>query len=395
MTRAHHMNRLFYLICALISYGSLFPFEIEAAPAGAWAELLATWHKTSSRGDLLGNIILFVPMGMVGVWCYGRKPWQLATVFILAFVLAFALQILQIYIPSRDPSLQDVLWNTVGTGIGMGLALVVPKQTLARENLNLKNNALFLLLLMGAWLCYRLMPFIPTIDFQSIKDSLKPLLLHPQLNGLGLFHDSLAWAAFACMLAAFIKAQNPLPLPRRQHLAILTGIALATFCGEILILQNTLSLTNLTGAVLGIALWWFWPQRLGGITTPLALMLALMLILKGLSPFQLSPQAAEFHWLPFHGFIEGSMIMNSTVLFEKFFLYGALLWLLQQEGAGPRFALMTTLILTTGIEIGQLFFVGHTPEITEPFLVLLIAYSQRGLSPQASLPPQTQARPAT
>lgn len=379
------MNRLFYLICILISYGSLFPFHIHAAPTEAWEALLSTWNHSSSRGDLLGNIFLFVPLGLVGIWTYGRKPWLLAA----AFALALGLQILQIYIPSRDPSLQDVLWNMVGTVMGTTIAWGLPLRRLSMSSLHVEKNLHFVFVLLGAWLCYRLMPFIPSLDVQEIKNSLKPLLLHPHYDNLGLFHDTIAWASFACLL--FTVTQETKTLSAQRSLLLLISLSAATLAAEVIIVSNALSLTNLLGACLGVGLWWFWLRRLSSATTILALLLALMLLLKGLAPFSRLYEPAEFHWLPFYGFLGGSMLINIAVVFEKFFLYGSLLWLLQQEGASQRFALITTLILTTAIEMGQVFFAGHTPEITEPLLVLLIAYTQHGLSPRQ----QTQANPVS
>jgi VanZ family protein len=38
-------------------------------------------------------------------------------------VFAFVIQVLQAYLPSRQPALADVLWNSVGAALGIAMAL--------------------------------------------------------------------------------------------------------------------------------------------------------------------------------------------------------------------------------------------------------------------------------
>ena len=53
------------LATIFIVYGSLFPFEYRerSYPGGPVAYLLSTWHNWDRRGDLLSNILLYMPFG--------------------------------------------------------------------------------------------------------------------------------------------------------------------------------------------------------------------------------------------------------------------------------------------------------------------------------------------
>ena len=60
------LNILFYLVCFGIVYGSLFPFQFALAPDRAVVDhFLVSWRTVSGTGDILGNIALFMPFGLL------------------------------------------------------------------------------------------------------------------------------------------------------------------------------------------------------------------------------------------------------------------------------------------------------------------------------------------
>ena len=63
-------------------------------------------------------------------------------------------------------------------------------------------------ILLVSWVSYRLMPFVPGIDLQLLKDSLKPLLLQPQISVLDTFHDFSAWLAVFLLAATAAPGQR-------------------------------------------------------------------------------------------------------------------------------------------------------------------------------------------
>ena len=101
---------MWLLTAFVVAYGSLYPFRLVIGP-GARAERLAefwTSFELGSRGDVLGDIVLFVPFGLLGILALRTRS---LAVVALGTVFGFALQLGQVLIRGRIPALGDVLWN--------------------------------------------------------------------------------------------------------------------------------------------------------------------------------------------------------------------------------------------------------------------------------------------
>jgi hypothetical protein len=114
-------------------------------------------------------------------------------------------------------------------------------------------------------------------------------------------------------------------------------------------------------------------DRIKRIATMLAILLSISIVFQGLAPFDPRPVIATFNWLPFHGFFGGSMYHNTLALLQKTFLYSSLVFLLRELGLSWLKAALLTGFLLFLIEAAQIYFGGHTPEITDPLLVILFA----------------------
>jgi hypothetical protein len=122
-----------------------------------------------------------------------------------------------------------------------------------------------------------------------------------------------------------------------------------------------------------MVLWWTVLRPTQWRAALLIGLLVTLLAAQGLSPLEYRIVSEPFHWLPFYGFLGGSMLVNTYVLFEKFFFYGTLLWLLRETGASLKLAAGYSVGFVALIEWAQTHFSNHTPEITDPLLVLIIA----------------------
>ncbi|MCL6416233.1 VanZ family protein [Aestuariirhabdus sp. Z084] len=356
------MKGIFYLSAVLITYGSLYPFNFTGLEDHQlWHELMRGWNGRSHIGDILGNIILFIPYGYFGMFSFRRHT--IAKVLVSGILLALVLQMFQVYLPSRDANIRDVWWNLLGTGVGVVGALI---PFLRADRLLARHQQLevFPLIVAASWLGYRLMPFVPSIDWQQIKNSLKPLLLNPQLSVTNVFHDTVAWLVIALIWQTLKPPRWP---NRLLWLAVPVLFAL-----EVLIIYNSLSLSNVVGVMLAAAIWLCWMQHYPDRTRWVFLLLVAMLAINALAPFELRSSATEFHWIPFYGFLGGAMMLNTAVIFEKFFLFGAALWLLLQLGVRLPVATVIMVVITFAIEMAQLVFDHHLAEVTDPILVVLI-----------------------
>jgi VanZ family protein len=363
------MIAIWIIVTVIITYGSLFPFDFQTNDLN-WATFdlfIRSWQARTSWGDLLGNIILFIPFGIAGILSTRNLRFvSLNVLLVLAsgLVLAVGLQFAQLYLPGRTAALNDAIWNTLGLTLGMFFALVANNYFL---RLQIQERAIPLvpLVLIGIWGTYRLFPFVPTIDFQAIKDSLKPLLIHPEISLLGVFVNAVSW-----LLVGYFLKYLPGPGGTLGKL----GFLMASIFGlEVLIVANDVTASNIVGALIALMVSAMFLDRIKRIATMLAILLSISIVFQGLAPFDPRPVIATFNWLPFHGFFGGSMYHNTLALLQKTFLYSSLVFLLRELGLSWLKAALLTGFLLFLIEAAQIYFGGHTPEITDPLLVILFA----------------------
>jgi VanZ family protein len=376
------MNKLWLGFAAIAAYGSIYPFDFQLHQVDpmAWQAFLDTCCKATGRGDILGNVILFLPFGFLGILAAraeARPMRSFLFVCFVGFVFALLLQIAQFYLPSRDENLQDVIWNLLGIAVGAGLAL--PARRFVRNAVEHSGELqLVPWILIGSWLSYRLIPFVPSIDFQSIKDSVKPLLAFDSINP-----ESTAFSIVAWLLAGhFLK----LAYVGKRLDRLLPLLMLATFGLEILIVYNVLTPANVIGGLIAVILHRTVFSRLQSPEASLLASLLLVLVWVNLSPFVLRAEPQSFNWLPFQGFFGGSMFTNAQSACQKVFLYGSIVYLLLRMGAGSWISVLAASVWIGAIEVGQSYLIGHTPEITDPLLVVFAALAVIAIENMATTP---------
>jgi VanZ family protein len=192
VTAARRNRVLLGALALLIAYGSLYPFDVATPEPGALRGLFSNWTLTTARGDMLGNLALFVLWGVAGMMTVAprRGMWRAVAFTVVAgFALAFGCQIAQVWVPSRSASLADVFWNMAGVAVG----LLLGRQALKHLGTSTTDMSLPLVptCLLGAWLFYYWLPLVPSIDLQLLKDN-----LNRSLTSAGHFASVLAIPAF-------------------------------------------------------------------------------------------------------------------------------------------------------------------------------------------------------
>ena len=86
-----------------------------ALPTRGWSWYLVSGN--AALAELLQNLILFIPFG-VGLALAGVRP---GVAMLLGAALSFSVEFAQQWIPGRDPSLGDLVCNTLSTTIGVGV----------------------------------------------------------------------------------------------------------------------------------------------------------------------------------------------------------------------------------------------------------------------------------
>lgn len=113
---------------ALVLAVCVFPYQLETRSWRPFAAELVDADKGAGDAvrDVVVNVLLFVPFG-VGMAATSRNRLRVTGRVVLtvgtAAVLSLGVESLQMYLPSRDPSLRDVAANVAGAALG-GLLLL-------------------------------------------------------------------------------------------------------------------------------------------------------------------------------------------------------------------------------------------------------------------------------
>ncbi len=109
---------------ALVVYASLFPFEGWALPAGSTLSnlLWLPWPAWRDRFDEVANLVGYWPFGVLACATWIRRGHRLgASVMrsvLLAAALSYGVELAQNMVPSRVPSMKDVVFNVMGAALG-------------------------------------------------------------------------------------------------------------------------------------------------------------------------------------------------------------------------------------------------------------------------------------
>lgn len=364
------MRLVALFVGVVILYGSLHPFAFSSWPG--WDAALHTLATSIviGRGDVVANLLLYAPLGLFVVLAVRTRLSPAVAVSLaigLGLTLSVGVELAQTALPMRDTNLIDVAANGVGTSIG-ALAALLPIRALRAERRpgalpDLPAGALFALLLCTAWFGWQLAPFVPTIDLQEYKDSLKPLLAEAP-RAPGVLRFACAWLTVGLALRVATG---------RRHLGLLLAAAMAgVMVGRVMVDGATLNWSLLLGSAAALAVWVTPLHRLAVRPWVLAAGLALAIASLGLDDLGGAPQQA-FSWVPFSGFLHGSMLVDVQVMLGKVFLYGSLVFLLRRGGLGTAGAGVLTAAFLAVIEVAQVSGRGHVPEITDPLIALILA----------------------
>jgi len=353
------------VLAVLISYGSLYPFDFSVAPPGALGRLFSEADFGGSRGDVFGNIGLFVPWGVAGMFTIAPRfgmARALALTFAIGFVIAFSLQVAQIWIPSRTSALNDVFWNMVGCSVGalVGHRLLTHHHKLS-DVLNLQRTSSYVL---AAWIVVEWLPLIPSLDFQLVKDNVKDLLAFESISFSLVFERAAITLLIGELLNRIFKPSD--------SLILLPLLVAAVILGKLFLIDVQLSTSMILGFALGVLGWWVLLKFSSDHrTATIVVALLLAYSMRALEPFNLKEVPSYFGWLPFEGLLEGSMLVNIRTLGSNLLLFVGVLFLLRSAGSNIRAASVVIALWVMSIELVQLFITGRSGSITEPMLVLI------------------------
>ena len=378
---------MFWLVLALVVCGSLFPFHYQAhTPSWADGWALLRTEATYSRSDMVGNVLLFVPYGLL---LATRKPRNRRWLALLGgAALALGLQYLQFWFPERHPSVTDVMLNGLGIAIGLGAGLLGAPLVQRMRPVNWPRPQFVLVasMLMALWLVYRWFPLVPALDVQNVINGLRPLLHWREIGAVELLRNMAGWLVF-------------LRLSRYSCLQRWNGWRIAALCVAVVALQpwfvnNAIGAANALGLALALAL-----SRVlrSGKRTLLVTtgVLAVSIVATALSPVEVR-WVGGFLWNPLEsagGSLTDDSVQAIPPLIEKCFLLGSLVFFVRYLGVSHWLAVLALGAFLLALGWVQQTLPGRTLDITDPLLVLGMAWLVRPLFERVRVYPQSKPMP--
>ncbi len=364
-------------VIALICYGSLYPFNFNFD--GSYPTFSAALNKLSwaraGRADRVRNVLLYVPLGFcLMLMLRNRLGFGLAALLstLLGALLSLGVELAQVYLTIRVPSLMDITLNAAGTLLGAVGGVVwrslsglvyLPTNTRARPG---DRSALVLLI---TWVLWRLANFQPAISLTRLKLALRPLLEWDLSLSLTL-QFLVMWLVVAQAVLSYAHRQRSNEVLLAVIAIVLVGRLL--FVTPAFIPSELLALVVLLPTLVLLHKFRSAPQS--------AVVLAAFVVLflyERLTPFTFGSMEHNFDFWPFISWIHQGMPIDADSLLRKLFVFGAMIWLLKDAGLPMQTALMAVVAVVLGIEVLHLWQPGHSSSITDPALAFIMGVLMR------------------
>lgn len=368
-------------VVVLILYGSLYPFNLKPDAQG---DLLAALSQLSwaraGRGDRISNVLLYLPLGFcLYLWLHERwrRGVSVTIAWVLGTLLSLAIEVAQVYVSKRVPSLTDLALNSGGTLLGaiggMGWAALSHLMHMpSRVEKQTRDPGAALLI--GLWLAWRFAPFVPQFDLGKLKAALRPLF-DPTFDFVTVLTFLTCWLVVNQAVAALVS--------RARRLETLLLLMAAVLIGRLIVANQAFVPAELLALLLLLPMVVLM-HRLRPRPRRAAMVLAVvsLLIIEELAPFNFSPHAAQFDFWPFLALVDSGWDLTTVdwvPVFGKLFLYGALLWVVREWSASTDFAFGVMLTIASVVEVLQIWLPDEHASITDPLLALTVGLVFRSL----------------
>ena len=363
---------LLLAVTALIAYGSLYPFDFNfdaSHPTLKAAFQQLSWAR-AGRADRVRNVLLYAPLGFcLMLWLRNRVGVVLAALLATALgsILSLCIEVAQVYLSIRVPSLRDVALNAAGSLLG-AVAGVVWRSLSALvylpPNTRTRPGDRSALLLLCVWVLWRLADFELALSLTRLKQALRPLLEWSFSLPLTL-KFLLMWLVIAQAVLSYANRQ-------RSNEALLAVIATVMF-GRLLFVTPAFIPSELLALLLLLPTLIILHKFSGTPQSIIVLLLfAAHFLYQRLAPMNFSGSPHSFDFWPFMSWIHQDMPIDANLLLSKLFMFGALIWLLKDVGLPMQSAMILVVATVMVLEILHLWQPGHSSSLTDPALALVM-----------------------
>jgi VanZ family protein len=348
------------LVIAVIVYLSLYPWSFNfAVHANPLEVLLHSWPDEMDAfalRDAAINIAFYVPLGLAAFLAFapGRsRAVAVGAAFLLGLLLSIAMELAQVYVPTRVSSMADVLFNCVGTLMGALTALRFQAMFEALTHRSYRQFACSSTLLLACWAGYHLYPFFPFVNTARLGYEMH-VLLHPDsLLAAEILANTAEWFTVALALDALFG--------RLRLRWIVLAVCLRIAVRPILI-TRPFGLDEFLGAALVLPLWVVFGRK-ARLRAGLFL-LAGSIVLRELTRVHFSHLPEDFSPV--------------SVLFRRAFDGGGVVWLLNRTGlsyARAGIPVVATLAVFAGMQRYLAMPESAIPDAILTFLMVLGLWS--------------------
>jgi len=359
------MRLLLWFTYFLIAYGSLFPFDFSLLELKRHFSTLLN-VEISGIGDFFGNVLLFMPLGLLSRANYLQckiagpngpiiNPFHL--LWLKVFSFALLLQLLQIALPSRDQNIIDVLLNMFGFALGF-----YSFSMFNMRSLNFQSQLKYLPIAIGlTYFLSELSPFVPSFDFQGIKDSVKPLLIQPSVSLIfDVFIETVIWLLVIRLLSF---QQKKIPIK------IIFSLWIAMLFAKVIIYFNYLTISLLIAPVIAILLTMKVNIMSEENTKKLFWLAWVVFGFSSMASLGNKNITGEM-FVPFTSYLHGQLYQGLSSLLYKLFWFFSIIWLAIEQGKNAKNIAFFLAIYVAVIEFLQLFMPTRTFDLGDILLVM-------------------------
>lgn len=365
---------LLLAVVGLIAYGSLYPFDLRfdgTHPSLSAAIQQLSWAR-AGRADRVRNVLLYTPLGFcLMLWLRQRVGVVLAALLATALgcLLSLVIEIVQVYVSTRVPSLRDVALNASGSLLG-ALAGVTWRSLSALVYLSpatrSRKGDRSALLVVCAWVLWRWSDFELSLSLTRLKLALQPLLEWTVSIPAVLYYLML-WLVVAQLVLSSFNRQ-------RSH-EVLLSVIVTVMVGRLLFVTPAFIPSELVALVLLLPTLILLHKLRGAPQSLLVLLVYGLWFLHGqLSPYEFSATSGRFDFWPFKQWLEQGMPIDAEALLGKCFAYAALIWLLKDAGMMmvlSRWLVVATVLLMEFVHLWQPVQQGS---LTNPAIALCVGW---------------------
>ena len=346
-------------------YGSLYPWHFAWIHPGEHPlrTLLNSWAFGSLRSiarDILINVAIYVPIGAVGHLALRRhrsSTGALAGPILLGALISIGVETLQTFQPLRTSSVVDVVANVAGSGIGVGLGIVLAHRIHRTRHLSRRDPVAAALVVI--WIAWLIFPAVPVLSSTAIVDKVRIFSSSSVLQPVRIFTMAVVWFAAGRLLSA----------EGLKHPSAWAVASVVLIPAQLFVAMRQPLLSDAVGAAAGVVLYRLRPES---ARFAAALFIG-CLALRGLAPFEWAASAKPMSWIPFAALLSADWQRAALVLLEKCFFYGTAIWSLQAAGMRIWLATAPIAALLWAIELLQTRIAGRTPDVTDPIIAVLLA----------------------